>query len=719
MRILLCSIHGLFRGGALEIGRDADNGGQIIYVMELARTLSQRPEVDHVHLLTRLIDDPALSDDYAQRIEKVNDKFDIRRVSCGGKRYLMKESIWQHLDEFVTNALTHIKSENIFPDWMHSHYGDAAYVTAELSAYLHVPFVHTAHSLGKPKLAKVLDSGMEEEEAYDRYQFEARFEAENRALADAEFICTSTSMEIGQFSGYEHFDKSEFHVIPPGIDYRRFFPYYEDKAEQPDASHELKQAKHMAKERMDRFLADPGKPLILAICRPDRKKNITGLIEAFGTDPQIQAMANLAIFAGIRGDIANMPNEAKEVLTEILLLMDKHNLYGKLAIPKQHDSEWEVPEIYRLCARQKGVFVNIAHHEPFGLTILEASACGLPIVATNNGGPNEIIPKCENGILVGPSDTPAIQAALRELLADEDRWNERSLTGVRKVDEHYSWESHVDHYLKLVKANRDDSEGWGIKNIAKLPTVQKRLRTANKMIVSDIDGTLVSETGDYSGLEELKELIATRDNSFIFGIATGRSLDLTREVIEKHALPQPDLAIASVGSYVYYGLDHNLRDKGWEQHLAFRWDRNRIFETIARIPGLEPQEDAAQNPFKISFFTDKSFSIDGFHAALGPLLRRVNVIFSRNRFLDILPKRASKGRAIRYLCQKWSVPLRNVIVCGDSGNDLDMFTGSARGIVVGNHAPELEPLRGMRRVHFSTQPSAGGVLDGLRHFKFF
>lgn len=718
MRILLCSVHGLFRGESLEIGRDADNGGQIIYVMELARTLSQRPDVDHVHLFTRRIEDPALSDAYAAPIERVTDKFDIRRIACGGKRYLMKEAIWPHLDEFVTNAITHIKSENIFPDWMHSHYGDAAYVTAELSAYLHVPFVHTAHSLGKPKLKKALDAGMEREEAYNRYQFEARFEAENRALADAEFICTSTAMEINQFSDYENFDQSEFHVIPPGIDYRRFYPHYEDRAEQEDAPHELKQAKHMAKERMDRFLSEPNKPLILAICRPDRKKNITGLIEAFGSDPQLQAMANLAIFAGIRGDIANMPGEAREVLTEILLLMDKHNLYGKLAIPKQHDSEWEVPEIYRLCARQKGVFVNIALHEPFGLTILEASACGLPIVATNNGGPAEIIPQCENGILVAPEDTAAIQAALRDLLSDPDRWTERSLTGIRKVDEAYSWISHVDHYLKLVHANRAASDGWGIKNIAKLPKVQERLKTSDWMVVSDIDGTLVSETEDYVGMDELKTLLAERGNRFIFGIATGRSLELTRKIIEEHDLPQPDVSIASVGSYIYYGLDHGLRDKGWEQHLAFRWDREKILSAAATVEGLKPQDDDAQNPFKISFFAGETFQIESLYSALGNLLRRVNVIFSRNRFVDILPKRASKGRAIRYLCHKWSVPLRNVIVCGDSGNDLDMFTGSSRGIVVGNHAPELESLRVARGVYFASQPSAAGVLEGLRKFNF-
>ena len=65
MRIHLFSIHGLFRGNNLELGRDADNGGQIAYVMELARALAQRPEITHVHLFTRRMDDSSVGPDYA------------------------------------------------------------------------------------------------------------------------------------------------------------------------------------------------------------------------------------------------------------------------------------------------------------------------------------------------------------------------------------------------------------------------------------------------------------------------------------------------------------------------------------------------------------------------------------------------------------------------------------------------------------------------------
>jgi hypothetical protein len=72
-------------------------------------------------------------------------------------------------------------------------------------------------------------------------------------------------------------------------------------------------------------------------------------------------MANLAIFAGIRKDISKMEDNERAVLTEILLLMDKYDPYGKIAIPKKHDFETVVPELYRLAAEKGGVFEKQYH----------------------------------------------------------------------------------------------------------------------------------------------------------------------------------------------------------------------------------------------------------------------------------------------------------------------------------------------------------------------
>ncbi|MBI1324039.1 HAD-IIB family hydrolase [bacterium] len=721
MRIMLLSLHGLFRGEKPELGRDADNGGQISYVMELARHLSQRPEVTHVDLVTRRIDDPVVGPDYAVPVERVDEKFDIRRVWCGGRKYLPKEELWDHLDEFVTNAIAHVKSEKIYPDWIHSHYADAGYVAMELSAILNVPFCHTAHSLGRPKLEKLLESGMSKEDAFERFAFRSRFAAEEMTLVNSEFLITSTEQEVRSYKTYRYAENAEFHVIAPGLDFRRFYPYYEHLLPGAEANVVRRRILYEVSENLDKFLTHPERPMILTVCRPDKKKNIDGLIHAFGTDPELQAMANLVIFAGIRSDIATMPPGEKEVLTEILLLMDKYNLYGKLAIPKKHDADSDVPMIYRLCACKKGVFANVALTEPFGLTLLEAAACGCPVVATDQGGPKEIVEACENGFAVPPTDTQAIQAALKSLLTDENRWKTMSSNGLERVRSHYSWDTHVSRYLQLIQDYRASAQRPGRKRAGNTPAIYDRLKVTGRMFVTDIDGTLIDHEGPREGLDKLRTLLEGRGDQFAFAVASGRSLEKIRDILQRHEIPVPDVVISSVGTSIHYGFEDRLADKAWEKHIDYAWDPQKIRETLRRRKGLELQEPADQSDFKVSYLI-RDPALTGrrkIESFLGPkLARNCQIVISHDEFLDILPNRASKGRAVRYLCRKWSIPMRNVIVSGDSGNDLDMFTGMALGIVVPGEDRQLDSLRGIKRVYFAGRRSAAGILEGFDHFRF-
>ena len=86
--------------------------------------------------------------------------------------------------------------------------------------------------------------------------------------------------------------------------------------------------------------------------------------------------------------------------------------------------------------------------------------------------------------------------------------------------------------------------------------------------------------------------------------------------------------------------------------------------------------------------------------------------------LEVIPVRASPGRAIRFLCYKWNLEPERLLVAGDSGNDLDMLSGDTLGVVVGNHTDELEELRGRPRIYFAEGKYAWGVLEGIRHYDF-
>ena len=124
--VAMFSIHGLIRGRDLELGRDADTGGQTKYVVELARALACRDEIEAVDLFTRRIDDPHVSDDYDREIEPLDDdgRARIVRLRCGGPRYRRKETLWPYLDEMLPEALRLFRSQGRYPDVVHGHYAD-------------------------------------------------------------------------------------------------------------------------------------------------------------------------------------------------------------------------------------------------------------------------------------------------------------------------------------------------------------------------------------------------------------------------------------------------------------------------------------------------------------------------------------------------------------------------------------------------------------------
>lgn len=713
--IQLFSIHGLLRGANWEMGRNADTGGQVKYVVELARALAEQEGVRKVDLFTRRIRGKEFSPDYNQPVEKISEKVRIVRIQCGGTRYLRKELLWPYLDEFVDKTLKFAKDEGELPDVLHGHYADAGYVVMELSSFLGIPFVFTGHSLGRPKKHRLSDAGFSDEEMNKQSHIDHRIHVEEEVIKRANFIITSTNQEIEKQYGMYPFSKSaQFHTMPPGIDTGRFYPFYEDFPADPEVAENIKEAQFFMQKELERFLTNPDRPLILALSRPDRRKNISGLVTTYGMDKELQAIANLAVFAGIRKDINLMDENEREVLTDLLLLMDKYDLYGKLAIPKQHEFEYEVPELYHIAARRQGVFVNPAFTEPFGLTLVESASCGLPIVATDDGGPRDIVKNCNNGLLVDVHNHEEISDAIKAILVDPEKWREFSHKGIEGVKNHYSWEAHCRKYLACL-AGLPLNERPEPQNNTPSTAIGRRFSRLNKLFITDIDDTFL---GDDEAVARLAGVIEENKEKFGFGFATGRPIDTVAPVIKEYELPHPDVVISSVGTEIYYG-EKLMPDHGWRTHIASQWQPGKIKDILRQLPFLNPQEKDAEREFKLSYYMEESAeNLAKIHQVLSEQRLRYNLIYSRGMFLDILPFRASKGKAIRYLSYKWNIPLANILVSGDSDNDQDMLRGEMLGVVVGNHHPDLDKLRGLRNVYFAKADHAAGILEGFEHYKF-
>jgi sucrose-phosphate synthase len=715
--LVLISIHGLIRGRDLELGRDPDTGGQVTYVLELVRHLARHPRVARVDLFTRQIFDKEVGPDYAEPIEPLDEEgARIVRIPCGPKRYIRKELLWHYLDEFVDRTVSFLHRQRHTPHLFHSHYADAGYVGRELSRFLGIPLVHTGHSLGRAKRSRLLDSGELAERIERRYRLRERIQTEERVLEHAGLIVCSTRQEVEeQWGEYRNAYNTEMAVIPPGTDTTRFTP--------PGRNFHRPAIQAV----VDPFLRHPRRPMILALARADPRKNLRRLVEAYAGSERLKAHANLVIVAGNRDDVRDLEETARHELTELMLDVDRYSLYGHVAMPKHHTAE-DVPNLYRLAMRRRGVFVNAALTEPFGLTLIEAAACGLPVVATDDGGPRDILTNCRNGFLVDALDTDAIAARIEDVIFDKERWRRFSQSGQSGVRRHYTWTAHVNKYVKEVTAMINRLRPQGVPR-KRTEASRKRLLQLDRLLVCDIDNTLV---GDRDSLRRLLDLVAKERQRLGFVVATGRSLELTMKVLEDENISRPDILITSVGTEIHEGpyLDPAI---GWTNHLKYCWDRDAVVKAVQNVPGLTLQGPEGQRPCKVSCYVDGSRvapkaedpAQEGGRMVQAEVERRLrdagvrfNTIFSHGQFLDILPLRASKGKAIRYIADKWEIPVERVLVAGDSGNDEEMLRGSTLGVVVGNYSPELEVLRGRPRIYFARETFASGILEGMAHYDF-
>jgi len=700
LKIALLNIHGLIRGHDLELGRDADTGGQTLYVLELAQALSEHEKVGEVLLITRRVVDDEVSPDYSCPIEQLNDKLKIIRIDAGPEEYLAKEQIWEHLDTFADNLVDYFRRQAFLPDILHSHYADSGLVASHIANQLGIPLIHTGHSLGRVKRRRLLASGVDIDQLEQQYKMNQRIDAEEITLATAERVITSTHQEIEeQYELYDHYQPAQMRIVPPGTNVQQFTPPTGDELQS-----ELF-------KRITQHLDEPEKPMILALSRPDKRKNIVSLIEAYGQSELLQQQSNVLIIAGNRDDIDDLERGAQEVFHELLVAIDRYDLYGKVTIPKHHRRD-EVPLIYRIAAATRGVFVNPALTEPFGLTLIEAASSGLPIVATEDGGPRDIMANCLNGELIDPLEISSISSAIEKLILDEVYWQQCQQNGLQGVTEHYSWHAHAKRYLEIIEPIAARTE-----KLFRLPIEHRESGRDERALVTDLDLNLV---GDDESLQVLVNLLREHRKSTKFVIATGRRLDQALKLMKKHRIPEPDILITSSGSEIYYA-PKLTPDTAWTKHIDHLWLPHRVSKLLDDVPGLERQPKSEQSQFKLSYYINREqIDVEEVKSLLHREELSVHVQLAFGQYLDILPLRASKGMALRFVADRWQMPLERICVAGGSGADEDMMRGNTLAVVVANrHHEELSQLEDFSHIYFAHKPFAAGIMEAIEYYNFF
>jgi mannosylfructose-phosphate synthase len=348
-RIAMVSTHG-YVAAAPPLGA-ADTGGQVVYVLELSKKLAELGY--DVDIWTRQFEDQAAEEPCYPGVR-------ILRVPCGGPGFIPKEYLYEHLHQWCDGALRRIAQEGLRYAFVNSHYWDGGVAGQAASEALRVPHVHTPHSLGLWKQRQMLTDYPDGGARFERvYNFETRNRTEQSLYRQADLVIATTTDQLDLLQGDYGVPSDKLRMIPPGYDDTRFYPVGSS-----------------TRVLLRRKFGFEGK-VILALGRIARNKGYDLLIRAFAEVASREPEALLVLAIG--GERLDPGEEhilgACRALVRELGLDERVRFSGFVA-------DGDMADIYRAA----DVFVMPSRYEPFGMTAVEAMACGTPTVVTTHGG---------------------------------------------------------------------------------------------------------------------------------------------------------------------------------------------------------------------------------------------------------------------------------------------------------------------------------------------
>src|SRR6056297_2924555 len=236
---------------------------------------------------------------------------------------------------------------------------------------------------------------------------------------------------------------------------------------------------------------------------------------------------------------------------------------------------------------------------------------------------------------------------------------------------------------------------------------------------TDIDGTIFDGPETAETFAAFWKDLRQMPEGPLLVYNTGRLLSDVRSLIAETPLPSPDYIISGVGTEIFdYAAAIPVEE--WNETLSGKWDFDTVFELVSsKVEDIEAQPEECQNPFKCSwFYYDKNREdLDRIESMIESAGIQAQLIYSSDRDLDILPRQANKGNALKWLAAWKGIPLQRIAVAGDSGNDSSMFmVDEVYGVVVSNAEEALVEAVSSGNTFLASKPCAHGVVEGLGNF---
>ena len=395
-KILMLSLHG-YVGAEPELGLP-DTGGQVVFVLELAK---QFRELGHaVDIVTRRFEDQPEVDDMGGNLR-------VWRIPYGGPDFVRKEDMHDHLDEFVRTFLEMAQDGGSNYDIVNSHYWDAGHAGQRISEELRIAHVHTPHSLGAWKRQ---DMAGDPQKIESNYRFDERIRKEFLTFRRCDHVIATTNQQVELLSDEYDVPNNHITMIPPGIDEGRYTPVTRSQAQ--------------SRRRKFKFRKND----VYTVGRAAANKGYDLLIRALPElhDQVPDARLQLAVGANSRADERKV--EKWKALAGELGVSDAVKWLGYVP-------ETEMADYYRAAP----VFALPSRYEPFGMTAVEAMACGTPCVVTVHGGLEEMFDFGAHALFADPKRPREFAVMLSMPLRYPQLRDRLSIAGGRFARRQFGW----------------------------------------------------------------------------------------------------------------------------------------------------------------------------------------------------------------------------------------------------------------------------------------
>lgn len=372
-----------------------DNGGQNVYVAQVARALAALG--CQVDVFTRR-DDSELEEVY-----RWEPGVRIIHVPAGPPRYIEKEGLLPYMKQFARYMIQFIRRYGRY-DLIHANFWMSGLVAAIVKRDLGIPFVITFHALGRVR--RVFQG---ENDAFP----DARFAVEDYVIAAADRIIAECPQDKEDLTHFYRANPRRVTIVPAGFDSREMEPIEQAAAR--------------------RLLGlDPHERIILQLGRIVPRKGIDNVISGLARLVHDHGISARLLVVG--GETEDPSPSATPELARLMKIARDGNVAGLVTFTGRRQRD-----LLKYYYSAADVFVSTPWYEPFGITPLEAMACGTPVIGANVGGIKFTVVDGKTGFLVPPNDPQALAARLAEIFQNQTLRRALGRQAVERVQAHFTW----------------------------------------------------------------------------------------------------------------------------------------------------------------------------------------------------------------------------------------------------------------------------------------